>query len=70
VASVELSLPESKPKRAAWAQPVLRLETGTRQLAAINLYEKCGFRRRAPFGQYADLPPDRVEASIFYEKLL
>jgi putative acetyltransferase len=48
----------------------LRLETGTRQDAAIALYERCGFRRCAAFGHYAELPPHRIEASIFYEKQL
>ena len=50
--------------------PVLRLETGTYQDAAIGLYERCGFRRRAAFDHYAALPPHRIEMSIFYEKAL
>ena len=50
--------------------PVLRLETGTYQDAAIGLYERCGFRRCAAFGHYASLPPHRTEMSIFYEKAL
>ena len=55
--------------RAA-GMPLLRLETGTKQDAAIGLYERCGFRRRGAFGHYAELPPHRVETSIFYEKPL
>jgi putative acetyltransferase len=50
--------------------PMLRLETGTYQDAAIGLYERCGFRRCAAFGHYADLPQHRIEMSIFYEKHL
>jgi putative acetyltransferase len=42
---------------------VLRLETGTRQPAAIALYERAGFRRRGPFGSYRDDP-----LSVFMEK--
>jgi putative acetyltransferase len=41
----------------------LRLETGVRQPAAIRLYERAGFVRRAPFGRYRDDP-----LSIFMEK--
>lgn len=47
---------------------MLRLETGTYQDAAIALYERCGFHRCAAFGAYAELPPHRVEMSVFYEK--
>jgi putative acetyltransferase len=43
----------------------LRLETGTKQAAAIRLYESAGFRRRGPFGSYRDDP-----LSIFMEKPL
>jgi putative acetyltransferase len=43
----------------------LRLETGVKQLAAIRLYERAGFRRRAPFGSYRDDP-----LSVFMEKAL
>ena len=49
---------------------ILRLETGTRQTAAIGLYQQCGFQRRGPFGHYADLPQYRIAASLFYEKQL
>ena len=49
---------------------VLRLETGVHQTAAIGLYEGWGFRRREPFGHYADLPPRSIATSVFYEKLL
>jgi putative acetyltransferase len=49
---------------------VLRLETGIHQAAAIGLYEQWGFRRRGPFGHYADLPPHSIATSVFYEKPL
>ena len=55
--------------RAA-GKPVLRLETGTEQAAAIGLYEGYGFRPRGPFGHYAGLLPHRIAASLFYEKPL
>ena len=51
-------------------KPVLRLETGTYQAAAIGPYEGCGFRPCGAFGNYAALPPHRIAASLFYEKPL
>lgn len=36
--------------------PILRLETGEALAAAIKLYEKHGFTRRRPFGDYTDHP--------------
>jgi putative acetyltransferase len=44
---------------------VLRLETGIHQPEAIGLYERAGFVRRAPFGDYAEDP-----LSLFMEKHL
>ncbi|MFS2213122.1 GNAT family N-acetyltransferase [Telluria sp. Tellsp104] len=35
---------------------VLRLETGIHQPEAIGLYERLGFERRAPFGDYREDP--------------
>jgi ribosomal protein S18 acetylase RimI-like enzyme len=49
---------------------MLRLETGVHQTAAIGLYEGWGFRRREPFGHYAELPPHTIATSVFYEKML
>jgi len=49
---------------------LLRLETGIHQLEALRFYEGAGFRRRAPFGSYLDLPPHAIETSLFYEKAL
>lgn len=43
----------------------LMLETGPLQLEAIALYERCGYRRRGPFGAYPDDPN-----SVFMHKLL
>ena len=51
-------------------KPMLRLETGTLQAAAIGLYERCGFRPCGAFGPYATLPPHRIATSLFYEKPL
>ncbi len=42
---------------------LLRLETGIHQHAAISLYERMGFQRRPPFGEYTASPLNR-----FYEK--
>lgn len=44
---------------------LLRLETGIHQRAAIGLYERLGFRRIPPFGEYQNDPLSR-----FYEKRL
>lgn len=43
----------------------LRLETGNRLEAAIRLYERAGFTRRGPFGDYP-----AAKTSVFMEKLL
>jgi putative acetyltransferase len=42
-----------------------RLETGVAQPEALRLYEKAGYRRRGPFGEYPDDP-----LCIFMEKEL
>ena len=44
---------------------VARLETGTRQPEALALYERCGYVRIPPFGDYPDDP-----LSVFFEKRL
>ncbi len=51
----------------ALAQSVslLRLETGIHQHEAVGLYERMGFYRVGPFGDYKDDP-----LSLFYEKPL
>lgn len=43
----------------------LRLETGIYQTEAIGLYERYGFERRGPFGEYKEDP-----LSIYFEKRL
>ena len=42
---------------------VLRLETGIYQTEAIGLYERWGFQRRPPFGEYKEHP-----LSLYFEK--
>ncbi|HTZ35464.1 MAG TPA: GNAT family N-acetyltransferase [Stellaceae bacterium] len=49
---------------------LLRLETGTRQFAALRFYEREGFRRCPVFGAYAAMPPHAIVTSIFMEKPL
>lgn len=44
---------------------VLRLEAGIYQPEALGLYERLGFKKIAPFGEYYDDP-----LSVFYEKHL
>jgi len=46
----------------------LKLETGDAQLAAIRFYERAGFKRCKPFGDYLAMPPPAIERSIFLEK--
>jgi putative acetyltransferase len=48
--------------------PVMRLETGDRQTDAVRLYRRYGFTDCPPFGDYAELPPHAIAASIFLEK--
>jgi putative acetyltransferase len=43
----------------------LRLETGEPQVAAIRMYERAGYRRCPPFGEYVDDP-----TSVCMEKTL
>lgn len=47
---------------------VLRLETGTRQIAAMRLYARTGFRECPAFGDYALKAPQSIAASVFFEK--
>jgi len=47
---------------------VLRLETGTKQVAAIRLYSRVGFETCPPFGTYAAMPPRAIATSVFFEK--
>jgi putative acetyltransferase len=47
---------------------LLRLETGTRQIAAMRLYARMGFRECAAFGAYALMAPNAIASSVFLEK--
>jgi putative acetyltransferase len=49
---------------------VLRLETGVRQIAALRLYERAGFRPCHAFGAYASMNPQAIATSVFLEKRL
>jgi putative acetyltransferase len=55
---------EQEARRLGMAELVL--ETGTRQLAAIGLYEKAGFEPTPLWGEYLTSP----ETSLCYRKLL
>lgn len=59
---------ESEARAAG--KPILRLETGTEQSAAMRLYEAFGFIGRSAFGAYAEMQPHRIATSLFYEKPL
>ena len=58
-------LRELEARATQFGYAVLRLETGDRQLPAMALYENCGFRRIAPFGEYENDP-----TSVCYEKAI
>ena len=47
---------------------LLRLETGVRQVAAMQLYARAGFQECPAFGAYALKPPQATAASVFFEK--
>ena len=47
---------------------LLRIETGIYQDEAVRFYEGAGYRRRGPFGPYAEMTPKAIETSLFYEK--
>ena len=50
--------------------PLLRLETGTRQQAAIGFYRRAGFVPCAAFPPYSTMPAANVATSLFMEKRL
>lgn len=58
-----LSLLESRA--AGRGATLLTLETGPYQPEALGLYERCGYERCGPFGDYADDP-----LSVFMQKRL
>ena len=47
---------------------VLRLETGVRQVAAMRLYVRSGFRECPAFGDYQSMTPQAIATSVFFEK--
>ncbi len=47
---------------------LLRLETGERQMVAVRLYTRAGFRTCPAFGAYALMAPQSVARSVFLKK--
>ena len=68
VAAAVLTRLENEARAAGYA--ILRLETGTNQLAALHFYQREGFRPCPVFGDYAAMPPQAIATSIFLEKRL
>ena len=66
VADAILARIEAEVRRAGLS--VLRLETGDRQIAAMQLYARAGFRECPAFGAYASMPPQSIATSVFFEK--
>lgn len=58
-------LEELERRAVAAGLAVARLETGISQPEALGLYERAGYRRRGPFGDYSEDP-----LSVFMEKYL
>lgn len=54
IAAALLALLESEARRRGCVQ--FMLETGIRQPEALAMYERFGYRRRGPFGDYAEDP--------------
>jgi putative acetyltransferase len=59
---------EAEARQAGFT--LLRLETGDRQLAAIQLYTRAGFQLCPAFGVYATMAPQAIVTSVFMEKRL
>ena len=51
-------------------RPLLRLETGDGQQAAIGFYRRYGFGFCGPFEPYSTMPPENIATSVFMEKRL
>lgn len=47
---------------------ILRLETGTEQVAALRFYARHGFRPCAAFEPYASMPAQAISTSVFLER--
>lgn len=63
VAAVVLADLERRARRFGYT--AVRLETGDRQVGAIRLYERCGYRHIPPFGVYV-----AWDDSVCFEKAL
>lgn len=50
--------------------PVLRLETGIHQQAALAFYRRCGFNDCGAFPPYSEMPPAAIITSVFMERRL
>jgi putative acetyltransferase len=50
--------------------PLVRIETGNRQMEAMRFYEREGYLKCGAFGPYAEMPPKAIATSVFYEKRL
>ena len=69
VAKTLLYIIQDEARRAN--KSVLRLETGTyKQREAIGLYERMGFRPRAPFGPYGAMQARNIERVSIFGKIL
>ena len=68
VASALLRRLEDEATDAGYS--LLRLETGVHQAEALGFYERAGFERCDVFGDYAVMPPQSIETSVFYEKTI
>ena len=49
---------------------LVRLETGARQIAALQFYQRAGFEICAAFGAYSTMAPQAVATSVFLQKQL
>lgn len=68
VAKAVLARLEAEARQAGYA--LVCIETGDQQHAAMRFYEGAGYRKCGPFGPYAQMPPNAIATSVFYEKVL
>ena len=68
VATAVLATLEAEAQAAGLT--VVRIETGDRQDAAMRFYAREGYRTCPAFGPYAEMPPNAIATSVFYEKRL
>ena len=50
--------------------PMVRLETGTEQAAALRFYQRAGFEPCVAFEPYKSMPSHNIATSVFMEKQL